>query len=82
MNYDQSRRVIKVDGFDRSKFWEGRNVNISFSSKKIKIMLPGNYSQHLVVYIPNKNVFVFFHIQGVHIFASTSSDFIQSAWLT
>jgi hypothetical protein len=43
MNYDHSKRVIKVDGFDRSKFWGGRNTDISISSKKIKIMLPGNY---------------------------------------
>jgi hypothetical protein len=49
MSYDQSKRVIKVDTFDRSKFWEGRNVNIAISSKKIKIRLLGNYSKHHVV---------------------------------
>jgi hypothetical protein len=46
---------------------------------KIKIILPGNYSQRLVGYIPNINVFVFFHIQGPSIFANTLSDFRRSA---
>jgi hypothetical protein len=53
MSYDQSTRAIKGDGFDRSKFWEGRNVDISISSKKIKIILTGKYSQHPVVHLPN-----------------------------
>jgi hypothetical protein len=55
--------------------------NFSRSAMKIKIMLPENYPQHLVVYIRNRNVFVFFHIQGPHIFASTLSDFRRSACL-
>jgi hypothetical protein len=74
VNYDQSERVMKFNGLDRSKFWEDRNVDISISSKKIKIMLPGNYSQYRVVYIQNRNVFVFFHIQGLRIFINTLSD--------
>jgi hypothetical protein len=48
-----------VDGFDHSNFWEVRDVDISISLKKIKKMLPGNYSKHLVVYIRNINVFPF-----------------------
>jgi hypothetical protein len=47
-----------------------------------QIMLPGNYLQYRVVCIPNKIVFAFFHIQGLHIFASTLSDFRQSIRLT
>jgi hypothetical protein len=45
------------------------------SVMKIKDMFPGNYSQHFVVYIRNITGFVFFQIQGLHIFASTLSDF-------
>jgi hypothetical protein len=56
MSYDRSKGVVKVARFDRSKFWEGRNVNISISSKRINIMLSGNYSQCRVVYITNINV--------------------------
>jgi hypothetical protein len=75
MSYGRSKHVFKVNDFDRSIFWKGRDVNISISSKKIKIMLHGNYSKHFVVYILNINVFVFFHIQGLHTSASTLSDF-------
>jgi hypothetical protein len=75
MSYCRSKRVMKFGEFDRSKFWEGRNVDISISSKKIKIMFPGNYLQHHAVYIRNRNRFVFFHIQGLDLFASTLSDF-------
>jgi hypothetical protein len=53
--------------------------NFSRSAMKIKIVLPENYSQHLVVYIRNRNVFVFFHIQRVRIFARTLSDLNRSA---
>jgi hypothetical protein len=67
MSYGRSKHVIKVNDFDRSNFWEGWDVDISISSKKIKIVLSGNYSKYPVVYIPNINVFVFFHIQGLHI---------------
>jgi hypothetical protein len=48
---------------------------------KINIVLPGNYLHHHVVDIRKKNVFVVFHIQGLHIFASTLSDFRQWACL-
>jgi hypothetical protein len=72
----QNWQQLKIDGFDHSKSGEGRNVNISISSKKI--MLSGNYSQHHVVYSRNRHRFVFFHIQGLHIFASTLSDFRRS----
>jgi hypothetical protein len=48
---------------------------------KIKIMLFGNGSQHYFIDIPKRTVFVFFHVQGLHIFASTLSDFRQSACL-
>jgi hypothetical protein len=37
VNYNQSKRVMKVDGINGSKFWQGRNVDISISSKKIKL---------------------------------------------
>jgi hypothetical protein len=57
VSYDQLKRVIKVDGFDPSKSWDGRNIDVSISSQKIKIMLPGNYSQHHVVYTPNRKCF-------------------------
>jgi hypothetical protein len=40
-----------------------------------------NYSQYRLVYIPNRNCFIFFHIQGLHIFASGLSDFRGSARL-
>jgi hypothetical protein len=53
----------------------------SHSVMKIKILLPGNYSKHHVVYIQNGNVFIFFHIQGLYIFASTLLDFRRSARL-
>jgi hypothetical protein len=79
MSYGQSKHVIKVNGFNRSNFWESRDINIAASSKKIKIMLHGNYSKYLVAYIPNINVFVFFHIQGLHISACTLSDFRPSS---
>jgi hypothetical protein len=64
-SYGRSKYVIKVNDIDHSNFCEGRDVDISISSKKIKIMLPGNYSKHLVVYISNINICVFFHIQGI-----------------
>jgi hypothetical protein len=44
-------------------------------------MLYGHYSKHLVVDIRNINVFVFFHIHGLHISARTLPDFRRSAWL-
>jgi hypothetical protein len=74
----RSKRVMKFDGFDHSKFWEGKDVDISTSLKKTKIMFSGTYSKHHVVYIPNINVFVFFYIQGLYIFASTLSNFGSS----
>jgi hypothetical protein len=77
MGYARSKHVIKVNDFDHLNFWEGKDVDVSISSKKIKIILHGNYSKHLVVYIPNINVFVFFYIQGLHISASTLSDFVR-----
>jgi hypothetical protein len=58
-SYGQSKRMIKIDGFERSMLWEGRDVDIAISSKKIKIILPGNYSQRHVVYIRDINVFIF-----------------------
>jgi hypothetical protein len=51
MSYDHSKIMIELNEFDRSKSWENSNVNISISSMKIKSMLPGNYLQHLIVYI-------------------------------
>jgi hypothetical protein len=56
VSYDQSKRVIKVGAFDRSNFWECKNVEVSISSKTIKVVLPGHYSQHHVIYIQNRNV--------------------------
>jgi hypothetical protein len=47
----------------------------------IEIALLENYSQHHVVYIRDMNAFVFFHVQGLYVFASTLSDFRQSARL-
>jgi hypothetical protein len=79
MSYNRSKRMIKVDGFDHSNFWEGRDIDSSISSKKIKMMLPENCSKHLAVYIRNRNAFVFFHIQGLRIFASTLSEFRSSS---
>jgi hypothetical protein len=38
MSYGQSKRVIQANTFDDSKFWEGRTVDISISSRKIKIL--------------------------------------------
>jgi hypothetical protein len=67
VSYGPSKRVIKADGFGRSKPWEGRDVDISISSKKIKIMLSGNYSQHQIVYIRNLNI----------LFSSMSGDYIS-----
>jgi hypothetical protein len=58
--------------------------NFSRSVMKIKIILPENYSQYHVVYIWNRNVFGFFHIQGLHIFANALSDCCRSirlAWI-
>jgi hypothetical protein len=60
-------------------------LNFSRSVMKIKRVLPGNYSQHHVVYLANRNCFVFFHIQGLHISANTLSGFRESihvAWTT
>jgi hypothetical protein len=61
-----SKRVMKFDGFDRSNFWEGRDVDISISSKKIKIMLLGNHSKHLVTPIDSMKSVKFFvvHVRG------------------
>jgi hypothetical protein len=78
MSYGRSKPVMKFDGFGRSTIWEGRNVDISISSKKIKIMLHGNYLKHLVVSIPNIKIFVFFHIQGLDISARTLSQQITN----
>jgi hypothetical protein len=39
MSYDLSKHGIKVNDFDRLNFWEGRDVDVSISSKKIKFML-------------------------------------------
>jgi hypothetical protein len=52
-SYDYSKIMIELNEFDCSKTWENSNANISISSMKIKIMLPGNYYylQHLIVYI-------------------------------
>jgi hypothetical protein len=56
--------------------------NFSSSAMKIKILLPKNYVQQHVVYIRNGNSFVFFHPQGLRIFASTLSDFRRPIHLT
>jgi hypothetical protein len=49
---------------------------------KIRFVLPENYSQHQIVYVRNVNVFVFSRIQGLLIFASILSDFVdRPAWL-
>jgi hypothetical protein len=77
VSYGRSKRVIKIDGSDRSNFWEGRDVEISISSKKIMIMLSENYSKRLAVYIRNRNVFVFFYIHGLSVFASTCQIFVR-----
>jgi hypothetical protein len=55
---------MEFDGFDCSKFWEDRNVDISISSKKIEIMLPGNSSQYHVVSIRNRKSFCFLPYPG------------------
>jgi hypothetical protein len=47
-----------------------------------QIILPENYLQSPVVHVRNRNVFVFFHIQGLPIFANTLSDFRRSARAT
>jgi hypothetical protein len=78
--------------------WKHRAMTESFSMttghrqcryldflKDNQIILPGNYAQHHFVYIPNRNAFAFFHIQGPYIFASALSDFrrsIRLAWTT
>jgi hypothetical protein len=49
--------------------------NFSRSVMKIRTTLSGTYSQNYVIYIRNVTIFVFFHIQGLRIFASTLSDF-------
>jgi hypothetical protein len=49
MSYGRSRSVIKFDKFDQSKLWESKNVEISISSKKITVLLPGNCLQQRVV---------------------------------
>jgi NAD kinase len=51
VNCGQSKRVIQIDEFERLNCWEGRDIDISISSKKVKITLPENYSQYHVVYI-------------------------------
>jgi hypothetical protein len=66
--------------------WTSHNwsPNFSLSVMKIKIMLLGNYSKHRLVDIRNRNCFVFFHIQELHIFPSTLSDFrpsIRLIWI-
>jgi hypothetical protein len=58
--------------------------NLSRSVMKIKMILPANYSQYHGVYIPNINVFVFFHIHELYIFARTMPDFrrsVRTAWI-
>jgi hypothetical protein len=50
MSYDRSKFVIGLNQFGDSKIGETRKVNISICSMKIKIVLPGNYLQHNVVY--------------------------------
>jgi hypothetical protein len=45
VTYRRSKRVIKVGAFDRSNFGQWGNVDILISSKKIKIILPVNYSK-------------------------------------
>jgi hypothetical protein len=37
MTYGRSKHMMKVDEFDRSNFWEGRDINISIFSKKIQL---------------------------------------------
>jgi hypothetical protein len=54
MSYDHSNFVTELNEFDRSKVREGRSVNISICSMKIKIMLPGNYLKRDIVCIRNK----------------------------
>jgi hypothetical protein len=51
MSYDHSNFVIELNEFDRSKIRESRNLNISICSRKIKIMLAGNYLQSCIVCI-------------------------------
>jgi hypothetical protein len=59
VNYDRSKRVIKVGGFDCSKFWEGKHVNISISSKKIAVVRPGDRLQGHVVDIRTQMFSIF-----------------------
>jgi hypothetical protein len=42
--------VIELDEFESPNFWECKNVNISISSKKITVILPGNQLQHPMPY--------------------------------
>jgi hypothetical protein len=51
VSYERSKRVIKINEFEHSKFREGQSVDISIYSMKITAILPGNYSQYHVVYI-------------------------------
>jgi hypothetical protein len=67
VSYDQSKRVIKVDEFDHSRFWEGRNVDILIFSKKIKLC-----SQDI---IRSTTLFIF-QIE-MFLFASISKDYIS-----
>jgi hypothetical protein len=60
MSYGRSKGVSKVDKFDRSKFFKGRNVDVSISLKKIAVILPGNCLQHLVVYIRKWMFLIYF----------------------
>jgi hypothetical protein len=55
MSYGRSKRVIDVDEFERPIFLDSRNVEISISSRKIAVILPGNYLQYHVIYIRDKH---------------------------
>jgi hypothetical protein len=67
VNYDQSKRVMKVDGFDRSKSWEAGNVDISISSKKIKLC-----SLRII-----RNTMLFIFQIEMFSFSSISGDYIS-----
>jgi hypothetical protein len=49
MSYGPSKCVIELDKFERSNFWDSRSVNISISSKKIAVILPGNHLQDPII---------------------------------
>jgi hypothetical protein len=56
--------VIELDEFERSKFGESGNVNISISSMKIKNYPPCGLFGTLYCLYSKTNIFDLFHIQG------------------